>query len=112
MIAHELGHLKCDHGIWLSLANIFASSTVSVLPIISSAVEEGLLRYSHIQSPILNLPVPEISRHRSALLQVKLASDHHQGLVLWQVAEGSRTDLRQSGHSWWHRIPKLSFPRL
>ena len=44
VIAHELGHLKCDHGIWLSLANIFASSTVSVLPLISNAVEEGLLR--------------------------------------------------------------------
>ena len=81
VIAHELGHLKCDHGIWLSLANIFASSTVSVLPIISSAVEEGLLRYSHFRSPKLDLPVPESSRHRSTLIQVKLVSDHHPRLV-------------------------------
>ena len=44
VIAHELGHLKCDHGVWLSLANIFANGTASVLPVISGAVEEGLLR--------------------------------------------------------------------
>ena len=44
VIAHELGHLKCDHGVWLSLANIFANGTASVLPVISSAVEESVLR--------------------------------------------------------------------
>ena len=44
VLAHELGHLKCDHGVWLSLANIIASGTVSMLPFVSSAVEESLLR--------------------------------------------------------------------
>ena len=44
VLAHELGHLKCDHGVWLSLANIFANGTASVLPVISGAVEESLLR--------------------------------------------------------------------
>ena len=31
VLAHELGHLKCDHGVWLTAANVIASGTVSVL---------------------------------------------------------------------------------
>lgn len=31
----ELGHLKCDHGLWLTVANVLAMGTVSLLPIIS-----------------------------------------------------------------------------
>jgi len=34
VLSHELGHLKCDHGLWLTVANVLASGTVSVLPII------------------------------------------------------------------------------
>ena len=30
VLAHELGHLKCDHGVWLTAANVIASGTVSV----------------------------------------------------------------------------------
>lgn len=30
VIAHELGHLRCDHGVWLTAANVLASGTVSV----------------------------------------------------------------------------------
>lgn len=30
VLAHELGHLKCDHGVWLTAANVLASGTVSV----------------------------------------------------------------------------------
>lgn len=33
--AAELGHLKCDHGLWLTVANVLAMGTVSLLPIIS-----------------------------------------------------------------------------
>lgn len=33
----ELGHLKCDHGLWLTVANVLAMGTVSLLPIISGA---------------------------------------------------------------------------
>jgi Zn-dependent protease with chaperone function len=29
VLAHELGHLKCDHGLWLTVANVIASGTVS-----------------------------------------------------------------------------------
>lgn len=32
VLAHELGHLKCDHGVWLTAANVIASGTVSVRP--------------------------------------------------------------------------------
>lgn len=35
VVAHELGHLKCDHGVWLTVANVLASGTVSLLPVIS-----------------------------------------------------------------------------
>lgn len=34
----ELGHLKCDHGLWLTIANVLASGTVSLLPLISGAL--------------------------------------------------------------------------
>lgn len=36
VLAHELGHLKCDHGLWLTAANVLAMGTVSLLPIVSS----------------------------------------------------------------------------
>lgn len=44
MIAHELSHIKCDHGVWLTAANVLALGTVSLLPIVSGAVEEALMR--------------------------------------------------------------------
>ncbi len=44
IIAHELGHLKCDHGVWLTAANVLALGTVSLLPVVSGAVEENLMR--------------------------------------------------------------------
>ena len=37
VIAHELGHLKCEHGTWLTAANVLASGTVSLLPVVSGA---------------------------------------------------------------------------
>jgi hypothetical protein len=37
-VSAELGHLKCDHGLWLTIANVLASGTVSILPLISGAV--------------------------------------------------------------------------
>lgn len=35
VIAHELAHVACDHGIWLTMANVLASGTVGLLPVIS-----------------------------------------------------------------------------
>uniref|UniRef100_A0A061R7E7 Peptidase family m48 family protein n=2 Tax=Tetraselmis sp. GSL018 TaxID=582737 RepID=A0A061R7E7_9CHLO len=59
VIAHELGHLKCDHGLWLTVANMLASGAVSILPVISSTLEEGLLRW---------LRAAELTCDRAALL--------------------------------------------
>ncbi|GMH33402.1 hypothetical protein BSKO_01236 [Bryopsis sp. KO-2023] len=59
VLAHELGHLKCDHGVWLTVANVLALGTVSVLPVISNAVEEGVMRW---------LRAAELTCDRAALL--------------------------------------------
>eukprot|EP00803_Ostreobium_quekettii_P009336 evm.model.scf_4141.1 EVM.evm.TU.scf_4141.1 scf_4141:1377-3295(+) len=59
VISHELGHLKCDHGVWLTVANVLALGTLSVLPVISNAVEEGLMRW---------LRAAELTCDRCALL--------------------------------------------
>ena len=59
MLSHELGHLKCDHGLWLTVANVLASGTVSVLPIISDMIEEALMRW---------LRAAELTCDRAALL--------------------------------------------
>jgi Peptidase family M48 len=45
VIAHELGHLKCDHGVWLTIGNVLATTSSSVLPVVSSAVEESLFKW-------------------------------------------------------------------
>lgn len=45
VIAHELGHLKCDHGVWLTIGNVLASGTMNFLPVVSSAVEEALFKW-------------------------------------------------------------------
>ena len=45
VIAHELGHLKCDHGVWLTIGNVLASGTINFLPVVSSAVEEALFKW-------------------------------------------------------------------
>jgi Zn-dependent protease with chaperone function len=59
VLAHELGHLKCDHGLWLTVANVLASGTVSVLPIVSGMVQEALMRW---------LRAAELTCDRAALL--------------------------------------------
>jgi len=59
VLAHELGHLKCDHGLWLTVANVLASGTVSVLPVVTGMVEEALMRW---------LRAAELTCDRAALL--------------------------------------------
>ncbi|CAK9267542.1 unnamed protein product [Sphagnum jensenii] len=62
VLAHELGHLKCDHGIWLTFANILALGAYS-LPglgvIIARNLEEQLMRW---------LRAAELTCDRAALL--------------------------------------------
>lgn len=78
VIAHELGHLKCDHGVWLTMANVLASNTLSVLPLLSGAVEDALLRW---------LRAAELTCDRAALL---VAQDHRLVIsALMKLAGGS-----------------------
>lgn len=59
VLAHELGHLKCDHGLWLTVANVLASGTVSVLPVVTGVVQDALMRW---------LRAAELTCDRAALL--------------------------------------------
>ena len=78
VIAHELGHLKCSHGVWLTMANVLANNTLSVLPLLSGAIEDGLLRW---------LRAAELTCDRAALL---VAQDHRVVISsLMKLAGGS-----------------------
>ncbi|CAA0813128.1 Peptidase family M48 family protein [Striga hermonthica] len=48
VLAHELGHLKCDHGVWLTFANILTLGAYSVPglgSLIAQTLEEQLFRW-------------------------------------------------------------------
>ena len=83
VIAHELGHLKCDHGVWLTIANVLASGTLSVLPAASRAVEEALLRW---------LRAAELTCDRAALLVVQVGLHIRSGTrpALWKLPPSHR----------------------
>ncbi|GAB2283960.1 Plastoglobule-localized metallopeptidase 48, chloroplastic [Dionaea muscipula] len=62
VIAHELGHLKCDHGIWLTFANILALGVYTIPGLgglIAQSLEEQLFRW---------LRAAELTCDRAALL--------------------------------------------
>ena len=62
VIGHELGHLKCDHGVWLTVANLLTLG-VEVTPLIPrfvvQNVQDELLRWSR---------AAELSCDRAALV--------------------------------------------
>ncbi len=63
VIAHELGHLKCEHGVYLTLANLIVMATGGLLPGIGNAIAQNL------QSQMLQwLRCAEFSCDRAALL--------------------------------------------
>lgn len=63
VIAHELGHLKCEHGVYLTLANIIVLATGGLLPGVGNAIAQNL------QSQMLQwLRCAEFSCDRAALL--------------------------------------------
>lgn len=63
VIAHELGHLKCEHGVYLTLANLIVMATGGLVPGIGNAIAQGL------QSQMLEwLRCAEFSCDRAALL--------------------------------------------
>lgn len=62
VLAHELGHLKCDHGVWLTFANILtlgAYTVPGVGGLIAQRLEEQILRW---------LRAAELTCDRAALL--------------------------------------------
>ncbi|XP_028771336.1 uncharacterized protein LOC114728785 isoform X2 [Neltuma alba] len=62
VLAHELGHLKCDHGVWLTYANILTLGAYTVPGIggfIARTLEEQLFRW---------LRAAELTCDRAALL--------------------------------------------
>ena len=65
VIAHELGHLKCEHGVYLSMANIMVLAT-GLIPtwggILAQSLQNQLLRW---------VRCAEFSCDRSALLVVQ-----------------------------------------
>lgn len=62
VLAHELGHLQCDHGVWLTAAHALGSGFSSVVPGIGRSVEDSLLRW---------LRAAELTCDRAALLVVQ-----------------------------------------
>jgi Zn-dependent protease with chaperone function len=81
VIAHELGHLKCDHGVYLSLANLMVLAT-SQLPVWGTILAQGL------QNQLLTwVRCAEFSCDRAALL---VAQDPKVVMsVLMKLAGGS-----------------------
>ena len=62
VIAHELGHLKCDHGVYLTLANLLLLASTELLPF------GGLIAQS-LQSQIMEwVRCAEFTCDRAALL--------------------------------------------
>lgn len=62
VLAHELGHLKCDHGVWLTLANILTVGAYTVPGVggfIAQSLEEQMFRW---------LRAAELTCDRAALL--------------------------------------------
>lgn len=62
VLAHELGHLKCDHGVWLTYANILTLGAYTVPGIgglIAQTLEEQIFRW---------LRAAELTCDRAALL--------------------------------------------
>ncbi|KDP46283.1 hypothetical protein JCGZ_10123 [Jatropha curcas] len=81
VLAHELGHLKCDHGVWLTFANILTLGAYT-LPglgqLIAQSLEEQLFRW---------LRAAELTCDRAALL---VAQDPKVVIsVLMKLAGGS-----------------------
>ncbi|GFY87331.1 peptidase family M48 family protein [Actinidia rufa] len=59
VLAHELGHLKCDHGVWLTFANILTLGAYGLGGLIAQSLEEQLFRW---------LRAAELTCDRAALL--------------------------------------------
>lgn len=59
VLAHELGHIKCEHGLWITVANVLALAADAFSPRAGAAVSAALLRWRR---------AAELSCDRAALL--------------------------------------------
>ncbi len=83
VMAHELGHLKCEHGVYLTLANLILLAA-GQLPNLGGLIAQGL------QSQILQwLRCAELSCDRAALLATQ--DPRVVSSVLMKLAGGSPT---------------------
>jgi Zn-dependent protease with chaperone function len=84
VIAHELGHLKCEHGVYITLANLLVLATGGLVPGIGNAIAQNL------QAQMLQwLRCAEFSCDRAALL---VAQDPQVVIsILMKLAGGSPT---------------------
>lgn len=83
VIAHELGHLKCEHGVYLTLANIMVLAS-GLLPVWGSAIAQSL------RTQMLEwLRCAEFSCDRAALLAMQ--DPKVVMSVLMKLAGGSPT---------------------
>lgn len=62
VIAHELGHLKCEHSLSIALANLLLSPLSTVSPAVSASLQSSLLRFQRSA---------ELSCDRAALVVVQ-----------------------------------------
>lgn len=83
VIAHELGHLKCEHGVYLTLANLIMLAAGSLPPfggLIAQSLQEQMLQW---------LRCAEFSCDRAALLATQ--NPRVVSSVLMKLAGGSPT---------------------
>lgn len=62
VIAHEAGHLKCEHSLGIAIANLVLSPLASVAPAFSASLQSSLLRWQRSA---------ELSCDRAALMVVQ-----------------------------------------
>lgn len=62
VLAHELGHLKCEHSLAIAIANLVLSPLANLSPIASAALQSNLLQWQR---------AAELSCDRAALLVVQ-----------------------------------------
>lgn len=84
VIAHELGHLKCEHGVYLTLANLMVLAAGGLLPNWAGAIAQSL------QAQILEwVRCAEFTCDRAALLATQ--DSRVVSSVLMKLAGGSPT---------------------
>lgn len=80
VIAHELGHLKCDHGVYLTMANLLILAAGGILPALAQGLQVQMLQW---------LRCAEFTCDRAALLATQ--DSRVVSSLLMKLAGGSPT---------------------